>query len=454
MKSLEKQLRYALTLSLALLFVAFWWVTTYAIHQLTEQYIVTRLEHDAETLLKHLSIKDNQWQLSSNAAEVIYQRPKSGHYYLIKSNPPNEIETMRSPSLQGYVLYAPMAEDHERVYETHAPDSLFTLAVRVPFKIDGQAGYLFVAEDHTPIQSSLQKFDILFAVFSLLGLTILLFTQRRVLKRSFDSLQPVKEALNQVKEGKVVSVQTPVPSEIAPLVETLNQALSQLHARLERSRQATGNLAHALKSPLNLIYQMLDDERMNKTPELQQSLQEQAQRIHDLIERELTQARTAGSGMVLTAFKFPEDLRDLTDTMQQLYREKAIQFEVDVQVDEALPFDREDLFELLGNLLDNASKWCQKRIRIVAEIERDCLVVHIEDDGIGVADHSIELMQHRGARLDESQPGHGLGLSIVHGIVEAYSGELNFSRGQRFVSHQSALSGLQVTVRLPIHVRS
>lgn len=451
MKSLEKQLSYTLTLSLVGIFVAFWWVMTYTIHELTERYVVTRLEHDAETLLKHLEIKEGQWHLSANAAEVIYQRPRSGHYYLIKSKPPALIRTQTSPSLEGYLFYSPVSESlADAVYETHEPDSFNALVLRVPFEYQGYRGYLFVAEDHSPIQESLKTFDVLFALFSLFGLAALLWTQRRILKKGFDSLQPVKQALNDVQEGKQVAIQAEVPSEIEPLVDTLNQALSQLQARLARSRQATGNLAHALKSPLNLIYQLLDDQRLDAHPQLKQALQEQAQRLHDLIERELSLAKTAGRGMTLNTFRFPEDLDDLTATMAQLYRDKALHFETHIDVKHALPFDREDLFELLGNLLENAAKWCRQTIRIVVKTDQACLVLQIEDDGPGVAQSLMEQMQQRGTRLDESRPGHGLGLSIVKQIVEAYSGEVIYSQGERFIAHTPALSGLQVTIKLPL----
>jgi len=451
MRSLEKQLGYTLTLTLAGLFVVFWWVTTYTIHELTERYIVTRLEHDSDTLLRHLKLEDGQWHLSENAAEAIYLRPHSGHYYLIKSRPPSRIANLLSPSLDGFSLYTPITENQSSVYETNMPDSSHTLVLRVPFERDGEYGYLFVAEDHSPIQNSLRTFDVLFALFSLMGLLVLLWSQRRILKRGFDSLNPVKQALNEIQSGKQVAIQAEVPQEIAPLVETLNQAMSQLHARLERSRMATGNLAHALKSPLNLIYQFLEDERIKAHPQLQGSLQEQAERILNLIDRELSQARMAGSGVALQAFQFPQDLQDLINTMRQLYRDKAIEFEMDCQIEDSLPFDREDLFELLGNLLDNACKWCQSRVRISVETEQAWLVIHIEDDGQGVAQKDIDLMKNRGIRLDESQPGHGLGLSIVHEIVKAYDGQIAFTQKQSFQTHQPPLSGLQVTIRLPLH---
>ncbi|MBD3777257.1 MAG: sensor histidine kinase [Thiotrichales bacterium] len=452
MQSLQKQLTFGLTLSLAAIFVVFWWATTYTIHQLTERYIVTRLEHDAETLIKHLSLENGRWQMTENAAEVIYQRPLSGHYYLVKSDNPM-IGALSSPSLEDFPLYSPIGA-LASPYETRAPGNTDALVLHTRFVVNGQEGHLFVAEDHTPIQQALRWFDAMFALFSLFGLVLLLWSQRKILQRGFDTLQPVRAALSEVQQGKQVSIHAQVPTEIMPLVEALNQALSQLHARLERSRQATGNLAHALKSPLNLIYQLLDDTRLQAHPDLRQGLQEQAQRMLDLIERELGQARTAGSGMVLNAFRFPDDLDDLIHTLQLLYRDKAIRFECHVALQDATPFDREDMFELLGNLLDNAAKWSRAHIRIVVKEavfkQQPGLLIQIEDDGAGVSAADVLAMQQRGTRLDESQPGHGLGLSIVAQVAAAYGGEVKYGSGERWLPHEAALSGLQVTVRLPL----
>lgn len=454
MKSLEKQLAFALALSLALVFAAFWWVMTYTIHALTERYIVTRLEHDAETLLNNLQFRDGQWQLTANAAEAIYQRPRSGHYYLIRSRTAGRVADKASTSLGDYALYAPLSGPEQRwVYETRALDSPDVLVLRIAFERNGEPGYLYVAEDHSPIQASLRTFDGVFALFSLLGLGLLLALQRRILKRSFATLKPVKQALADIQAGHQVAIQAQVPSEIEPLVNTLNQALSQLQARLERSRQATGNLAHALKSPLNLIYQGLDDAQLQAHPALQQALQQQAQRLHDLIERELSEARTAGRGMVLKAFRFPQDLQDLIDSMQQLYQDKHLIVESEMAVSESVPFDREDLFELIGNLLDNACKWARQRVRLIVKLQANEWVLQLEDDGTGVAPEQMRAIQNRGMRLDESQPGHGLGLSIVRQIVQAYGGSLHFSRAQAFTLDRSALGGLQVTVRLPLNER-
>lgn len=459
MISLEKRLGFSLTLSLAAVFVAFWWVTTYTIHELTERYILTRLHHDAETLLQHLEVENGQWQMTENAAEVIYQRPQSGHYYVVKAQSA-AIAPLASVSLGDFPLYTPLHLE-QAVYETRAPGDTEALVLHLPFELNGQAGHLFVAEDHTPIQHALTTFDGLFALFSLLGLGLLLGSQRALLRRGFDSLQPVSAALQQVQNGRQVSIQAKVPSEIAPLVDALNQALTQLHARLERSRQATGNLAHALKSPLNLIYQLLDDARWQAHPELQQGLQEQAKRMLDLIERELGQARTAGSGMVLNAFRFPEDLDDLLQTVQMLHREKPLTIQRLIAVSGSTPFDREDLFELLGNLLDNAAKWCRTTIRVSVEplassTGQAGLLICIEDDGLGVSAQAIEQMQQRGSRLDESQPGHGLGLSIVAQVAAAYAGEVTYgaslcssASAEPEQAGQGGLGGLQVTVRLP-----
>jgi signal transduction histidine kinase len=468
MKSLETQLRNALSISLLALFLLFWWVTTYSIHQLIEQYVVTRLSHDAEILQRQLSLQNGQWQWDQNSNEVIYQRPQSGHYFWVTaaslSPSPSPSHSLASPSLQDFALFTPVDPLHPAVYETMGPKDKMVLVYRAAFSVTDtasgqtQAAYLFVVEDHSPIQNILRQFDWLFGLFSLLGLLGLWWLQKRILKRSFASLQPVRHSLNQVLAGEVASINHQVPKEIAPLVSTLNHVLAQLQSRLERSRQATGNLAHALKSPLNVLYQFLDDPHINANPELKTVLIEQAKRMEVLIERELAKARTAGCGLSLQSFHFTDDLRDLLASLKQLHIDKNIDYQVVEFSFNALDFDREDMFELLGNVLDNASKWCQGRVRVLAILEPatpglvdvTALRLVVEDDGKGVSADDMLLMQQRGARLDESQPGHGLGLSIAADIAKAYGGRLEFSQHRIFSADVTPLSGLQVSLVLPM----
>lgn len=476
MQSLETQLRNALSVSLLALFLLFWWVTTYSIHQLIEQYVVTRLSHDAEILQRQLTLQNGQWSWDQNSNEVIYQRPQSGHYFWVTaaSLSPSPSNSLASPSLQDFALFTPVDPLHPAVYETMGPKDKMVLVYRATFSVTDtasgqtQAAYLFVVEDHSPIQNILRQFDWLFGLFSLLGLLGLWWLQKRILKRSFASLQPVRHSLNQVLAGEVASINHQVPKEIAPLVSTLNHVLGQLQSRLERSRQATGNLAHALKSPLNVLYQFLDDPHMNANPALKTVLLEQTKRMEVLIERELSKARTAGRGLSLQTFHFNDDLRDLLASLKQLHIDKIIEYQV-VEFDfEGLDFDREDLFELLGNVLDNASKWCQNRVRVLAVLEpmetndtmnqinqpglvnTPAIRLVVEDDGQGVSADDMLLMQQRGTRLDESQPGHGLGLSIAADIAKAYGGCLEFSQHRVFIAQVAPLSGLQVSVILPM----
>ncbi|WP_127470384.1 sensor histidine kinase [Thiomicrorhabdus aquaedulcis] len=477
MQSLETQLRNALSVSLLALFLLFWWVTTYSIHQLIEQYVVTRLSHDAEILQRQLTLQNGQWSWDQNSNEVIYQRPQSGHYFwvtTVNADASVPLASLSSPSLSDFSLFAPTDSQHAAVYETMGPKDKMVLVYRAAFAmtdaVSGQKAdaYLFVVEDHSPIQNILRQFDWLFGLFSLLGLLGLWWLQKRILKRSFASLQPVRHSLNQVLAGEVASINHQVPKEIAPLVSTLNHVLGQLQSRLERSRQATGNLAHALKSPLNVLYQFLDDPHMNANPALKTVLLEQAKRMEVLIERELSKARTAGRGLSLQTFHFSDDLRDLLASLKQLHIDKIIEYQV-VEFDfEGLDFDREDLFELLGNVLDNASKWCQSRVRVLVVLEpmeqinqmnqinppglvnAPAIRLVVEDDGQGVSADDMLLMQQRGTRLDESQPGHGLGLSIAADIAKAYGGRLEFSQHRVFIAQVAPLSGLQVSVILPM----
>ena len=166
--------------------------------------------------------------------------------------------------------------------------------------------------------------------------------------------------------------------------------------------------------------------------------------MRETMARELHRARLSGGGPVGSSFEVRGQLAVLVDVLQRLHAERHISIELDAP-DEALPVDREDMLELFGNLLDNACKWAQGRVRVqVAPAGAGGqLVFSVEDDGPGVPEALLGQLGTAGLRTDESRPGHGLGLAIVSDIVAQYGGTLRFGRS-------AGLGGLRVEVSLPV----
>ena len=162
--------------------------------------------------------------------------------------------------------------------------------------------------------------------------------------------------------------------------------------------------------------------------------------MNTIVEYQLQRAATAGSSGIGSYVDMEESLTRLIDSLQKVYRDRNIN--VEMNVDPSLMFkgDEGDLMEILGNLLDNAFKWCKRRVVVTAEQHGKKLSIRIEDDGPGMKPGQVEQLLQRGARADETVPGHGIGLSIVHNIVKAYRGSLEIK--------QSGLGGVCVSVVL------
>ena len=251
----------------------------------------------------------------------------------------------------------------------------------------------------------------------------------------------MREDIRRLEQGKTGKLAEDVPAEILPLVQEFNRLLKLLAQRLERSRNALGNLAHALKGPLNLLIQYFDIKDSVDYDRHRKQAATQAVRIRQLMDRELKRARLAGKGIPSQRFQPQAELPDLVEVLKQVHQSRSLQ--IQYQVDEDVPSfgDREDMLELLGNLLDNASKWAASKVacRILSNEQIQIL---IEDDGMGLSDQELERLTQRGARLDETVEGHGLGLAIARDIVKLYGGSMQFGRSPQ-------LGGLQVKVVLP-----
>jgi signal transduction histidine kinase len=166
-------------------------------------------------------------------------------------------------------------------------------------------------------------------------------------------------------------------------------------------------------------------------------------KIRTIAERELKHARLAGTSVSASQrFDVARELPGLIDVLKKIYVEKRLAYEVSLPDTSSLSGDREDLLELFGNLLDNASKWAGSVVRITVAAG-DGLTLRVEDDGPGVDEAEIERLLGRGERNDESSPGHGLGLAIVEDIVTQYGGELTLGRSED-------LGGFRVDIRMPV----
>ncbi|NPA71954.1 MAG: sensor histidine kinase [Gammaproteobacteria bacterium] len=443
-ESLQKQIFKALLLSLLAILSVFWWLSQSTIHTITEDYLLTRLSHDTDTIERNLHLEDGQWVLAMEGIASIYKTVHSGHYFVIKT--PNQ--TILSPSLSGYPLYSlpqnPVDIEalegrrnvHFKTYETRGPVEDSVLVRYTELRKNNLPIKIYVAEDHTPIQTLLFKFDVLFALFTLLTLISLYFLNKGLIKRAFRQLNPLEDQLREFKLGHKVSIEPKAfPQEVRVLIESLNLALDQSLLQFEKSRQLNANLSHSLKTPLNLIFQLLDAPELQQNPDLQKNLKQQSENMLALIERELKKDRIA-SLQTIEPLALDELLADLLMTFKQLYHEKNIQFTVDIMPGAQLSMEREDGFELLGNLIDNACKWCESSVSIRYENQQ----LIIEDDGPGVSTAQLELLQERGYRTDETKPGHGIGLSIVQALVVAYQAEIHFE--------DSTMGGLKVVVQL------
>lgn len=432
--SLERRLNAGVGLGLAALLLVGAVLICAAMSTLTERYMADRLRHDLDTLIAASSVVDGQLALPPERLALVYRQAYSGHYYRVSRGE----QLLRSRSLWDADFSVPELTAGEEWRGRRAgPDGQRLLVMAQAVATGDEPRIIAVAEDTTELETSLRQLTLAIGLFATLTLIGLLGLQKALIRRSLQPLRRLQEQLQQMERGERRDLPiSGVPQEILPLVERLNSLLALLAARLERSRKALGNLAHALKTPLAVLTQMADDPA---TGACRDQLAGQLTIMRTTVERELRRARLAGGGLS-GSFDLHETVETLLDTLTRIYRDKPLALEVACDPGAQFAGDREDILELLGVLLDNAFKWAKSRISIEVAAGTT-LAITIEDDGPGIAPDQRARLLGRGQRLDEGPAGTGLGLAIASDIVEQYQGELTLAA--------ASLGGLAVALRLP-----
>ena len=325
-------------------------------------------------------------------------------------------------------------------YDVKGPSGQQLRVLATSALIQGRPLIFMAAEDRRAIDRDSSGFALVTAITLVLmavGLASAVFLQVRI---GLGPLYAMGREIAAVRQGKAQRLSQSYPAELAPLAGELNALLDHNQEVVERQRTHVGNLAHALKTPISVM--LTEAERSPGALAAVVTRQAEAMRNHveHHLRRARAAARTTGSG---ERTPVAEVLDELSRTLGRIFRG---QVEIDWDAPDELDFagERQDLLEIAGNVLENACKWSRGRVRVAAAPLDDDprrFRLTVEDDGPGLPPDQREAVLKRGARLDETAPGSGLGLSIVDELARAYGGVLTLS--------DSSLGGLKIILDLP-----
>lgn len=381
--------------------------------------------------------------------ELRYSSPLSGWYWSVDPLAPNVSGKLESPSLIGRIVpempitQAPFDSSFMRSYSLPGlnGEELFIVETEVVLDNAGRVARFRVMGNLSEVMNEISDFRTKLAAYlAVFGIGSILINAAIILF-GLRPLDKVRQALTDIREGRSSKLDASLPMEIAPLAREMNALIENNRRIVERSRTQVGNLAHSLKTPLSVLV----NEGRAIGGDQGRVVQEQSEAMQVQIQHYLQRARIAAQR---DSVVFRTSVAPVMERMQRVTAKLNPALHVSLRND--LPHaifvgEKEDLEEIIGNLLENAGKWASRRVNITVGAamggQRQFEIV-IEDDGPGLEDDKIEAALKRGSRVDETKPGTGLGLAIVQDTVREYGGQLHLDR--------SALGGLRVRSLLPL----
>lgn len=266
---------------------------------------------------------------------------------------------------------------------------------------------------------------------------LLTLAQVAILRWGLAPLRKLAHDVSDLEQGRRAALPDQYPTELQPLAQNLNQLLTREQTQRERYRNTLGDLAHSLKTPLAVMRQAVQGADMDRS-----QFEEQITRMDQLIVYQLQRAVASGTHRVGQQSQMLKPIADkLVASFSKVYFDKNLQLQVSVDAQCACRADEGDIYEVLGNLIDNACKACRNQVAISAEQNERWLLITVEDDGPGIEPEARNRILLRGQRADSYQPGQGIGLAVTVDILDSYGAELDIG--------SAALGGARFTIRWP-----
>jgi two-component system sensor histidine kinase PhoQ len=443
--SLSRRLLVSVSVPLALFFGVMMLVLDTGFRALSERSLQELLDSQMVSLIAAADPQpDGSYAPTPQELDPRLRTPRSGLYAQIRS----QHHLWRSPSTAGRssdfgALLVP-GQRSNLTYTTFGHDRVAIESRAIQFADDpsGKRTLTFsVAVSLSPYEEELWRFRReLIGWFAGLML-VLLATLAALLRWVLGPVRRLEREIHEVEEGRSETLGAGYPRELSGVATNLNALLVGERKRVARYRDTLGNLAHSLKTPLAVMRASLSGSAPAGP------VGAEIDRMTGIIEHQLKRAAASGGALLGQApVEVAQVAAELRSTLLKVYAGKDLSLELAVAPATLFVGDRGDLTELIGNLLDNACKWCRSRVRLTASsVEsagpRERLTLVVEDDGAGISAADRARVLERGVRADQNVPGHGLGLAMVHDTVDLYGGQLSID--------SSPLGGARFSLRLP-----
>jgi two-component system sensor histidine kinase PhoQ len=442
--SLSRRLLVSVSLPLALFFGVMMLVLDSSFRALSERSLHELLDAQMVSLIAAADpLPGGGYAPPPQSLEARLATPRSGLYAQIRSS---EHEWLSPSTVGAGSDFGPLLKTGSRTfsYAEFGHDRVAIESRAIQFEGTESEGGAFtcsVAVSLSPYEEQLWQFRRELLGWFIGLMLALLVTLAALLRWVLAPLRRMEREIGEVEEGRSEKLGSGYPRELAGVAGDLNALLLGERKRVARYRDTLGNLAHSLKTPLAVMRTSLP-----QAPGTE-ALSAEIDRMNGIIEHQLKRAAASGGALLGAA---PVDLAqvaaELRVALLKVYGRKDLSIELAIGPGAVFIGDRGDLTEMLGNLLDNACKWCRGRVRLSAAVDaaavpRQRLALTVEDDGPGISEADRARVLGRGVRADEKVPGHGIGLAMVLDTVELYGGALAIDA--------SPLGGARLSVRLP-----